>query len=235
MILLCEARRKGSAMGKIHKWIPIALIVLAAITAGTIYVLYPGKEESLVFNQKTSEQEESIRSPENFPTDCQTHDDGGEAVPSSAEDPSVCVYVCGSVRKEGVYYVSAEARVADAIAAAGGFADDAATAYLNLAERLTDGRKVYVPTVAEVEEGRVPVTPAQGTGLQGGADSGKININIADRQLLMSLPGIGETRAGDIIAWREKYGGFSEISDIMKVSGIKEAMFERIKDRICVR
>ena len=222
-------------MRKIHKWLPIALLVLAAFTAGTIYVLRHGKEGDLVFEQKTNEQEEGVRSPENFPTDRQTRDEDGEVIPSGTEDPSVCVYVCGSVRQEGVYYVSIDARVADAIAAAGGFADDAATSYLNLAERLTDGRKVYVPSLSEVEEGRVPLTPAQGTVLQGGTDSGKININTADRQQLMTLPGIGEARAGDIIAGREKHGEFSEISDIMKVSGIKEAMFERMKDRICVR
>ena len=138
--------------------------------------------------------------------------------------------MCGSVRKEGVYYLNADARVADAIAAAGGFDEDAATAYLNLAERLADGSRIYVPTVTEVEEGRVPATPVTGA-----SDGGKININTADRQLLMTLPGIGEARAADIIKWREQHGGFAEITDIMNVSGIKDAMFERIKDRICVR
>ena len=220
-------------MRKFRKWIPAALLMFGVIVTGMVYMLRSGKEGALVFNKKTNE-EESVPSRENLPSDRETRDDGGETVPSGAQNPSVCVYVCGSVRKEGVYYLSADARVADAVAAAGGFADDAATAYLNLAERLTDGRKVYVPSLAEVEAGSVPATPAQGTDLWG-ADSGKININTADRQLLMSLPGIGEARAGDIIAWREKHGGFSEISDIMKVSGIKEAMFERIKDRICVR
>ena len=61
-----------------------------------------------------------------------------------------------------------------------------------------------------------------------------MNINTASREQLTTLPGIGESRAEDIIRYREEYGGFQKIEDIMKVSGIKEAAFQKIKDRITV-
>ena len=222
----------------IRKWLPVALIALAVLTAGAVYLLRFGKEEQLVFEQNKGQKEEVIGSGDDLQVHSQDRETDRQTVPSDTEDPSVCVHVCGSVRQEGIYYLSGEARVADAIEAAGGFDAEAAASYLNLAARLADGTKVYVPSLTEVEEGRVPaVTERYATdGASPAASySGKININTADVQSLITLPGIGEARAKDIIAWREAHGGFSEISDIMKVSGIKEAMFEKIKDRISVR
>ena len=73
-----------------------------------------------------------------------------------------------------------------------------------------------------------------GEGSQNGT-GGKVNINSADRQTLMTLPGIGQSKADKIIAYREANGGFSSIEDIMLVGGIKEGMFNKIKESICVR
>ena len=234
--LLCGARRKG-LMLMLRKWIPIALIALAVLAAGAVYMFQYGKEDDLVFKERTEETEEGLPAREDLPADPEGSAGSGEAVSADPQGAAVCVHVCGSVREEGIYFLSADARVADAVEAAGGFADDASTTYLNLAAKLSDGMKVYVPSVEELADGSFPdvggATVAD-TG-QNAGESGKININTADLQQLMTLPGIGENRAGEIIAWREKHGGFSEISDIMKVSGIKDAMFEKLKDRICVR
>ena len=236
MKLLCGARRKGLLL-MLRKWIPIALIALAVIAAGAVYMFQYGKEDDLVFKERTEGKEESLPAREDLPADLKGIPCGSETVPADTESSSVCVHVCGSVREEGIYLLSADARIADAVEAAGGFTEDASTTYLNLASKLTDGMKVYVPSFEEVADGSLP-GGGGGTIADAGkaaVTGGKININTANLEQLMTLPGIGASRAGDIIAWREQHGGFSEISDIMKVSGIKDAMFEKLKDRICVR
>ena len=67
------------------------------------------------------------------------------------------------------------------------------------------------------------------------ADAGKVNINQASEEELMTLPGIGASKAADIVRYREEQGGFEQIEDIMNISGIKEAVFEKIKDKITVQ
>ena len=213
-------------MIRLKRWIPIALLVLAVGAAGILYLFRYGKEESLGFGHQ--KEKEGLTPGETDPAYSETRETGGEDIPVHTEDSTVCVHVCGSVRQEGIYFLSADLRVADAIEAAGGFREDADTSYWNLAERLTDGMKIYVPTLEETAEGTIPAEKLP-------ADDGKVNINTAGLQQLMTLPGIGENRAGDIIAWREEHGGFKEISDIKKVSGIKDAVFEKIRDKIVVR
>lgn len=137
----------------------------------------------------------------------------------------ICVYVCGQVNSPGIYYIGAGLRVADAIEAAGGITEDAYVEALNLAENVSDGQRIYVPAENET------------TGSPADSQSGRtslININTADASELVTLPGIGESRALSIIAYREENGAYSKIEDIMNVSGIKEAAFSKIKDRICV-
>lgn len=135
----------------------------------------------------------------------------------------ILVYVCGAVEEPGVVALHENSRVVDAITAAGGFTADAAQTYLNLAKKLQDGEKIYVPTVTEEallkEEERV---------LQ------LIDINAADVKELCELPGIGESKAIDIIAYREKEGPFQKKEDLMKVPGIKENLYEKIADKIIV-
>ena len=170
----------------------------------------------------------------------------------------ITVYVCGAVAKPGVYTLGPGTRVVDAVGAAGGPAYDAGFDYLNLAQELKDGQKVYIPTNAEIEEAikagselytaEVNITTnapgisggdngqtAGNDGSDPGGSSGMVNINSADAQTLMTLPGIGQSKADKIIAYREANGGFGCIEDIMLVGGIKEGMFNKIKDRICVK
>lgn len=138
---------------------------------------------------------------------------------------TVLVHVCGAVCRPGVYELSAQARKAQAIEAAGGFAQDADDAYINLAAGLTDGEQIRVPLKSETA----------GMPYAGGETvSGLVNINTADLAGLMSLPGIGEAKARAILEYRASHGRFAQASDIMKVSGIKEALFETIKHLITV-
>ena len=165
-------------------------------------------------------------------------------------EETATVYVCGAVRCPDVYTLPKDSRMIDAVNAAGGAADDAGVGFLNLASHISDGQKIYIPTEDEVEKavesgelyGTVVNITANGvadgmnhSGNDGSIDNGMVNINTADRTTLMTLPGIGQSKADKIIAYREANGGFSCIEDIMLVGGIKEGLFNKVKDKICVR
>lgn len=172
--------------------------------------------------------------------------------PTGEESPNVgtgriFVHVCGAVRKEGVYELSPDARVVDAIRAAGGCTKKAASFGINQAEALKDGVQVYVPTKAEIKketngvgslasfgtEGVRTGLSSQGMNPGGGGDA-LININLATKEELMKLNGVGEAKAELIITYRQAKGGFKDIKDIMKIKGIKQKFFDKIKDKICV-
>lgn len=137
------------------------------------------------------------------------------------EPDTIYVHVCGAVNKEGVYELPFGSRVYDAIEMAGGFREDAARAELNQAGILEDAMRLYVPTISEMEESQ-------------SKQSGKVNINNASKEELMTLPGVGEAKAESIIKYRKEKGTFRKIEDIMQISGIKEGLFEKIKDLITI-
>ncbi|MEE3420533.1 MAG: ComEA family DNA-binding protein [Lachnospiraceae bacterium] len=168
----------------------------------------------------------------------------------------LCVYVCGAVSQPGVYQLPAGSRVYAAIAAAGGLASDADPRQINQAAVLNDGQQITVLTKEEIASGAaVPgagdtATGGTGTSAAGSAGAGgtaaggsgtgnsggtqKVNINTATAEELQTLSGIGASRARDIINYRAENGSFQSIEDIMKVTGIKTALFNKIKDQITV-
>ncbi len=168
----------------------------------------------------------------------------------SGEDmPLVYIHVCGLVSTPGVYGLPAGSRVYEAIEAAGGFSEAAVPDYLNLAQVLEDGMKIQVPDRDQAEEwkargltqsgismggGTAGVQTSGRTGNGEGGSKARVNLNTATREELMTLRGIGASRADDIIHYRQEFGGFKSIEDIMNVSGIKDAAFEKIKDSITV-
>ena len=176
------------------------------------------------------------------------------AVPAevSQEPEEIYVDVSGAVVSPGVYCLDAGSRIFQAIEAAGGCTAEAAPVWLNQAAELSDGQKVYVPTVREAEDAAVgngaggnvgnlwdlgtqsAVTGQISEDADQGAGTGKVNINTADKELLTTLPGVGSSKADAILAYRQEQGGFSSIEEIMNVEGIKEGVFARIKDRISV-
>lgn len=158
-------------------------------------------------------------------------------------DPAVLyVYVCGEIQNPGVWELRPGDRIFRAIEMAGGVTEDAAVDSLNLAAEVTDGMKLWVPSREEMKalgekNGDSAVFPKDGWSGQEtaeGISGGKVNLNAATLEQLMTLRGIGEARARDIIAYREKHGDFQRIEDIKKVSGIKDAAFQKIKDDITV-
>ena len=118
------------------------------------------------------------------------------------------------------------------MAAAGGLTKAASREYWNLAEKLSDGQMIYFPTEEEARERKAS---AEAAGATVEESDGRIDINTADATQLVTIPGIGETRAAAILAYREKNGPFAKVEDIMQVSGIKSALFEKMKDYITIR
>lgn len=144
------------------------------------------------------------------------------------------VHICGAVYCPGVYFMPRGSRIYQLVEEAGGFLPEADQAYLNLASPVSDGMKVTVLTQKEAETAPEDIGIVFPSVQGQSSPEAKININTAGKEELMSLRGIGESRAEDIIAYREKHGFFQKIEDIMKVSGIKDAAFEKIKENITV-
>lgn len=163
---------------------------------------------------------------------------------------TLVVHICGAVSAPGVYELPAGSRIIDAVEAGGGFLPEADEACCNLAEEIVDGCQIYIMTKTEsCADGQTEKKAGIQTSPDGGLqttdrdvrsnsapalDNGLVNLNTADVAALMTLPGIGESRAKAIISYREQHGAFAKIEDIMKISGIKQAAFSKIKDKITV-
>ncbi|RWR20947.1 ComEA family DNA-binding protein [Microbacterium enclense] len=153
------------------------------------------------------------------------------AAPSSSGEQTavpaagVYVHVAGAVRAAGLYRLEVGDRVADAIARAGGFADDAARDGVNLARTVTDGEQIVVPVV-----GAEPPAAAGG----GTAASGPLDLNTATREQLDGLPRIGPALADRILAWRDENGRFTSVDDLGSVPGIGDKMLANLRDLVRV-
>lgn len=173
-------------------------------------------------------------------------------VAESGKRELLYVYVCGAVECPGVYAFEEGARVFDAIEAAGGLSADADGACVNQALKLSDQDQLYIRTLEEKEQntqrgensctGTSPegsvlgngygLLPAEGSaGTENAADA-RININTASQKDLTSLPGIGDTKAAAILADRTENGFYEVPEDLKRVSGIGDATFEKLRDRI---
>lgn len=146
---------------------------------------------------------------------------GSRALTAGAET-EIAVHVKGAVMEPGLYWLAADSRTADAIAAAGGPAEGADLDRINLAAPLTDGSQLAVPFASETAEEEDD--PA----------GGLININTATSAQLQTLDGIGEVKARAIIDYRESHGDFTSVEQLTRVEGIGSATLEKIRDRISV-
>ena len=169
---------------------------------------------------------------------------------SSEEAKTLVVHICGAVSAPGVYELPAGSRIIDAVETGGGFLPEADEACCNLAEEIVDGCQIYIMTKTEScadgqTEKKAGIQTSPDSDMQTtdrnvrsnsatALENGLVNLNTADIAALMTLPGIGESRAKAIISYREQHGAFAQIEDIMKISGIKQAAFSKIKDKITV-
>ncbi len=152
---------------------------------------------------------------------------GGDREAASVKQNKIWVDISGSVVSPGVYQLNADARIKDALVAAGGFSEAADREYIsreiNLAAKIVDGQKIFVPAIVKVS----------GTAVKevlGASQEAKINLNTASAELLMDLPGIGEVRAADIIKGRP----YIKTDDLVTKKIISNAVFEKIRDRVTV-
>lgn len=154
--------------------------------------------------------------------------ESGEKKEDTAAD-IIYVDVCGQVQHPGVYELLPDSRIYQAIEAAGGMTEDAAADSINQAQKLQDGQQIYVPSKEEAASGTFGTGTNAAAGMQ---DDGKVSLNTAAKEELMTLPGIGEVKAEAIISYREEKGGFQSIEELKEIEGIKEGVFQKVKDQI---
>lgn len=182
------------------------VLIIALIVMATLGIKLSGKEKEITYTSSS----DIIKN---------------DTILESSEEKLSCIYVDidGAVKNPGVYEFTSGDRVIDAIEKAGGLKEDAYTMNLNKARKLVDGEKIYIFEVGEN-------TPQD---LYNDGNEGKININTASKENLMSLPGIGEVYAQRIIDYRS-VKIFSSIEEIKEVQGIGDKIFEKIKESITV-
>ena len=225
-------------------------IILAVIAAFIVCVLsyyaYTKDEKAFVNTEELQVENETEKQ---------------EEAEEEFSDTTIMVHISGAVNKEGLVELKTNSRIADAIDKADGLKDDACIDEINLAYRLEDGMKVYVPTVAEVQTKQKNSNnqdnnnvSSDKTGEYVSTDSGaivessknnqgentnskitsKININTATQAELETLPGIGPSTALKIINYRKENGNFESIEEIKEVSGIGDSKYNNMKDLICI-
>ena len=154
------------------------------------------------------------------------------------EDSNIYVYLCGAVVNPGVYEVPEGSRLFEVLDMAGGMAQDADKTYLNLARNVCDGEQIIIFTTQETQkmqsDSGTTVVTENAVVVSGGTSDGLVNINTASINELTSISGIGESRAQSIISYREQHGQFNSIEGIKEVDGIKDGLFQKIKDKITV-
>ena len=145
---------------------------------------------------------------------------------AESEDGQIYIHIVGAVKKPGVYTFQKKPRVIEVVEKAGGFTKDAVTAEINQAELVEDGTQLAIASQKDFKE--KDGQQAEQT------ETGKVNLNTAAKEQLMTLTGIGEAKAIAIIAYREEKGKFQKPEDLMNIPGIKEGVFDKIKSQICV-
>lgn len=161
--------------------------------------------------------------------------DSGDAEAATDEAETIVVDVSGAVVSPGVYELADGARVFDAIEAAGGLSGDADVSTLNRASKVSDGMKITVPSQGKQASSGSGDTAGTASSSQAAAQTScLVNINTATVDELQALSGVGPSTAQAIVEDREKNGLFASVEDLMRVSGIGEKKFAKIKDSICV-
>lgn len=214
------------------KKILISIMLITIITVGIIVYIINNKSNdelnlnSLIVENGTESSNKTIK----------------ENVDKAEEKVTeIVVHIIGEVKKSGVVSLEEGARLIDAIKKAGGETKNADLSQVNLAYKLKDGDKIYIPNKNEkiteyIVQGNgdniVSVGEEPENNLKG--ENKKVNINTANQEELDTLPGIGETTAQKIIEYRETNGKFNKIEDLQNVKGIGESKYSEIKDKITV-
>ena len=245
-------------MGK--QKIGIIIVVLFVTVSGIFYSVNYGKKEEAVFLTEEISGESAVEQNANFfeidlkedsfnkestsnekGSDKQNLEisfDKEEVLKGNEAIEEIYVHICGQVISPGVYCLKKGSRVNDLIELAKGFTEDASIDYVNLAQKLVDGEQIYIPSKKEVLEMDISftskITSSTGDNKENEFVQEYVNINTADKSKLMTLTGIGEAKAEAIIQYREEHGGFRSIEELKQIEGIKDGVFNKIKDKITV-
>ena len=228
----------------------ILIIVITIITIGVAYYAYTsfGRKD---FTIESSELEINGVNEE----DSSKVENGVDSEEKEDENNKnkIIVHISGEVKNQGVVELEENSRVNDAIEKAGGVTENAYMKDINLAYKLEDGMKIYIPSKEEVENNKNNGSDTSGSSfyynngyyssyenISGTSNvnskkdesNKKVNINTANKEELDTLPGIGEATADKIIEYRNKNGKFKTKEEIKEVSGIGDSKYERIKDLI---
>lgn len=179
-----------------------------------------------------SDQKESIKPLEVSKEQQDTKEKKAEEKDDNQEQERVVyVHVCGQVHTPGVYELPEGSRIYEAVAAAGGMTEQAAGERLNQAATVEDGQQIYVLSKEEAAAGEAGAGEDAILGTSQ-AEDGKVDLNTATAEELMTLSGIGEAKAKAILRYREEHGGFQKVEELMEVEGIKEGVFQKIKEQV---
>lgn len=219
--------------------IKYGIIAVIFIVCGIFYSIN-FKEESISLSSIEGteqadlgkDQELSLSENQNKENTVSTVVETEQLEPEAEKKASIFVYVCGEVNAPGVYELLSGARVYEAVEAAGGLSENAADNYVNLAQVIDDGEKILIPCKEDILNGTV--TALENGSAQASSEPGKININTADADALTTLPGIGKAKADSIISYREANKGFKSKEELMQIEGIKEGVYNKIKDLIII-
>jgi competence protein ComEA len=230
----------GRVLDRVRDWrsdarFGVAVLIAVALVAGAVwYRIGIGGGSEAGAAQSTSSARTSITRPTPTTTTAAAASPGGSA--------RIAVHVAGAVTRPGVVELGAGTRVIDAVEAVGGAHPDADLDRLNLAAKLTDGERVYVPKVGEADPGVLGGDTAAGAGTgtsgtgtaSGGLPVGKLNLNTATEAQLEALPGIGPTYAQSILAERQRRGGFTSVNELRGVRGIGDKRFAELAPLVTV-
>lgn len=196
-----------------------------------------GERENVYFQTETSvagtQQNEDVAATEIMA------ENNADDTQTAGSDKKRFVYICGAVNVPGVYEVEQNARLYEVVEAAGGLREDAAEESVNQARQIEDGEMIRILTQEEAAQAG---DEEAGEGAENDVKAetandsdGRIDLNLATVAELITLPGIGQAKADSIVRYREKNGAFSSIEEIKQVEGIKEGVYNRIKDNIKVK
>ena len=225
----------------------IIVIIGSMIIIAFLYYIYTKEDNMVISTEETAEKNLVGNTVENLEENEET---------TKENTNKIIVHVSGAVNKEGIVELEENSRISDAISKAEGLKENADTKKINLAYKLEDGMKIYIPTIEEsmnqneqnqnesqslmdqtsqyITSSSEIIQDGQTNGTSENKTNEKININTATQTELETLPGIGPSTSLKIVNYRKENGNFKTIEDIKEVSGIGEVKYENIKDLICV-
>ena len=244
-------KRRPAGTGKLTGLL-LAAAVLCMTGCGKSGVIYLEQDKNKFSEDALPETERESKPDPGSDVQAVSEEWSEEESLDGADSRTVTVFVCGAVRMPGVYELPDASRAKAAVDAAGGFREDADTEWCNLAQLLYDGQKLRIYSLQETRTlesegfaeddadysantaGRLKEDTAGTLSVPSAAETeGRINLNTATQEQLMTLPGIGDARAEAILSWRRQHGAFVRIEQIKEISGLKNAVFSQIKELIC--